>query len=170
MPRSFAFILVCLAIGCEYPRDAGGTFRRVRHDVIRAGVVRNHPWVDLNNDVPTGIEPQLLQRLAELLNAKINWTIGSETMLVEQLEARQLDVVIGGMTNDTPWSDRIGMSQWYVSAIDPIDKKKRKHVWAVMPGESRWLLEIDRFLENHRDEARSLLAEAQGTGPDKESR
>jgi len=165
MIRLLVLLVACISPGCDYPRDASETSRRVQRGVIRAGVVGNPPWVILSANTPSGIEPQLLQTLAESLNAKIEWTIGSETMVIKRLEQRQLDVVVGGLEKDTPWSDRIGMSQWYLLAIDPETNKKSKHVWAVMPGESRWLLEIDRFLQSRRSEASDLLLEAQAWPP-----
>jgi polar amino acid transport system substrate-binding protein len=168
--RHLVFFIACIVVGCDYPRDAADTLRKVQHSVIRAGVVENQPWVNLDQGDPSGIEPRLLQTLAESLGAKIEWTTGSETMLVERLEHRQLDIVIAGLTKDTPWSDRVGISQWYVRAIDPVTEKNRKHVWAVMPGESRWLLEVDKFLQTHRDDARELLAQAQQVLPDEASR
>jgi polar amino acid transport system substrate-binding protein len=165
MLRSLAMLLICVSLGCDYPQDADETFRRVQNGVIRAGVVENRPWVNLDGNAPSGIEPQLVQMLAESLGAQIKWTVASETMLVEQLEERQLDLVIGGLTKEMPWSDRVGVSRWYVSATDPVTEKKRKHVWAVMPGESRWLLEVDRFLQSHRDQASNLVMEAQALQP-----
>jgi polar amino acid transport system substrate-binding protein len=165
MIRLLVPLVACISLGCDYPRDASETSRRVQQGVIRAGVIGNPPWVNLGTNTPSGIEPQLLQILAESLSAKIEWTIGSETMLIKRLEQRQLDVVIGGLDKDTPWSGRIGISQWYLLAIDPVTSKKSKHVWAVMPGESRWLLEIDRFLQSRRSEARDSLLEAQARLP-----
>ena len=63
----------------------------------------------------TGIEARLVRSWATRLGARIEWVEGAETSLIEALRFRQLDLVIGGLTDDTPWRSRVGMSQPFAS-------------------------------------------------------
>src|SRR5918993_2501599 len=98
--RVLIVLIAALALaGCEYPRDPDGTLDRVEGGTLRVGFVVNEPWVQLPGDEPTGIEPDLLRGLARELDARIDWTEGSEEELVGALEEGQLDIVIGGITD-----------------------------------------------------------------------
>ncbi len=100
----------------------------------------------MNGDA-AGVEPNLLSEFAGQRDAKIAWTADAESDLLRALEHRQLDIVIGGLTNSTPWSKHVALTQPYLT----LDGEE--HVMAVPQGENRWLLELDRFLQNHRTEA-----------------
>jgi polar amino acid transport system substrate-binding protein len=112
-------ILLCIACGagagCDLPQDAEGTLERVRGGTMRVGVSHNPPWVRIDGDRIAGIEPALLRLWAERLQARIEWVRASEADLVEALRAGVLDVVAGGLTSDTPWASRLGLSQPYLT-------------------------------------------------------
>ena len=135
---------------CGMPRDPGGTFHRVRNGTMRVGITENPPWVLTRGERPSGIEPRLLQRLAQRLDAQIEWRIGSESALATALRNGELDVVAGGLTDSTPWSSHAGMTLPYVTA------GQDRYVMIVRQGENRWLLELDRFLHDSRAEAARL--------------
>ena len=101
--------------GCQYPRDPDGTLDRLEGGTLRVGFTVNEPWVQLPGDAPTGIEPRLVEDLARELDARIDWTEGSEEELVAALDEGRLDLVVGGMTDKTQWHKKAAMTRPYVT-------------------------------------------------------
>lgn len=81
---------------------------------------------------------------SETINAHPDWTIGSEETLVGMLEAGELDVLVGGFTDQSPWVDRAGVTRGY-TAIDGADG--RSIVFLVRLGENAFLSELETFLD-----------------------
>lgn len=144
--------------GCGIPHDPDGTIARVRGGVIRAGVTEQPPWTRFSGSDVQGVEAELLKELAAGLDARIQWTRASESELFELLEKRKLDVVIGGVISSTPWSHQAAVTQPYAEHVDPDTADIEQHVWAAAPGENRWLLTLDRFLQGRRGQAYALLS------------
>jgi ABC-type amino acid transport substrate-binding protein len=138
----FLAIALGTLAGCGFPHDPDATCERVAGGTLRAGITENPPWTELTGNKPAGHEVDLLERFAERIKARIEWVPGAESRLFEALGRRELDVVIGGITADTPWASHIGMTQPYTR------RDGRDHVMAVPSGENRWLLELDRFLQD----------------------
>jgi ABC-type amino acid transport substrate-binding protein len=133
--------------GCAgIPTDPHGTLSRVSGGELRVGVTERSPWVELpEGGEPQGIEPELVRQFAERLDAEIRWVEGSEQKLVDDLEHGVVDLVIGGIPADTPWSEQAGMSRPYRSATDE-HGQPLEPVMLVPNGENAFLLELDRFL------------------------
>jgi ABC-type amino acid transport substrate-binding protein len=113
---------------------------------LRVGVTERPPWVELpEGEEPQGIEPELVRRFAERVDAEIQWVEGSEQKLVGDLEHGVVDLVIGGIPADSPWSEHAGMSRPYRSATDEHGQPLAP-VMLVPAGENAFLLELDRFL------------------------
>jgi polar amino acid transport system substrate-binding protein len=70
---------------------------------------------------------------------------GAEAELVEALHRRELDVVAAGLQSESPYGKQVALTRSYVEVDDRYGSTK-KHVLAVMPGESALLLSLDRFL------------------------
>jgi polar amino acid transport system substrate-binding protein len=118
-------ILIVLLSGCDFPRDAAGSLDRIRSTgVIRIGFSQREPWVMRVNGEVGGIEPRLIRAWAAKLGARIEWVEGAETVLIDALHHRQLDVVIGGFVDDSPWEKRVGMSQPFAHAAVVIAKPR----------------------------------------------
>jgi polar amino acid transport system substrate-binding protein len=62
-----------------------------------------------------GVEPRILERFAEELDAEIEWFPGTEEELMGALELRELDVVIGGLTSTNPWSKMVTLTHPYLT-------------------------------------------------------
>lgn len=148
--------VVLVLAGCGIPRDPEGTLERIRGGRIRAGISENAPWTALSGGQPDGIEPRLLKELARELDADIEWSQDSEGDLLGALGRRELDVYVGGLTESTPWSDQVALTQPYLA------EGGEEHVMAVPQGENRWLLELDRFLQSRKGEALRLLGAEEG--------
>lgn len=115
----FLALLAALAMaGCNMPADPEHTLESVRGGQMRIGVIDNPPWVVRQAEARTvgGLEAQLMQDFALQLDAEIEWVPGSEAELMTALEHFQLDAVIGGLTDRSPWIKNISFSRPYHSS------------------------------------------------------
>ena len=145
---SAAFFLL---VGCGLPRDADGALDKIRNGTLRVGIAENPPWVIVTGTEVSGIEPQIVAELAGQLNSRVKNVHGSETLLLEGLHRRELDVVIGGFTDDSPWKRDVALTKPYHE-----DRQKRKHVLALPPGENAWLMQVERFLHDNEAKLKAL--------------
>jgi polar amino acid transport system substrate-binding protein len=113
-------VLACvcfpLLVGCNLPYDPEGTLARAQGGTVRVGVYIREPWTRLRDGQPSGLEATLLREFAGELGSTIEWTVGSESELLAALERRELDVVIGGLIDDTPWRQRVGLTGPYLTS------------------------------------------------------
>ena len=175
--HSICVVVACLAGGCDLPRDPEGTTERVDGGVIRVGVMHEPPWAVLGDDgnSVSGIEATLAEQFAAELHARIEWQPAGESRLMALLQDYQLDLVIGGLTESSVWRDHVGLTRPYIQAASRSDSTDATrngpgagHVLAVPPGENRWLLTVEQFLERKRTEASRLL-EASGDRGERET-
>jgi ABC-type amino acid transport substrate-binding protein len=157
MSRRWLLLLTLSALGCDMPRDPQGTFDRVRGGTMRVGVSGDSPWVSHSGGDANGIEAALVKKFADQIGAEIDWQPGGESELFHKLQHGGLDLVIGGLVESTPWSKHVGLTRPYLTTQD------EKHVMAVRQGENRWLLELEKFLYQHRGEAMHMYQQAPQT-------
>ena len=115
MTKKLAIVLALTLAACGVPRDPEGTLARVSDGVMRVGVTEAPPWVELGDASPEGIEVRLVERFAEQIGTEIEWVEGSEEEIFSALEVRELDLVIGGLTAETPWSSEAGITHPYLT-------------------------------------------------------
>src|SRR5436189_5917812 len=109
-----AFLLLNLITSCNnLPRDPNRTLSQLQSRPLRVGVVENYPWVIKTDDEPAGIEVNLVHDFATRQGATVEWIWGSEQQQLEALEHYQLDMVIGGFTDDSPWRKYVGFTSPY---------------------------------------------------------
>lgn len=130
--------------GISIPTDPNGTLDSVTGGELRIGVSPDDGLVDVDGASPTGSLVDLANDFAATLHAEPTWTVGSEETLVGMLEADDLDLVIGGFTEQTPWLDRAGLTRGY-GGIAGADG--RKIVMLVPLGENAFLSDLERFLD-----------------------
>jgi ABC-type amino acid transport substrate-binding protein len=131
---------------CGLPHDSEHTLERVQGHEIRIGAAERSPWVRFDDDTIGGIEPALAKELARSLGARPVFRRGSEGELLEALRHYELDVVVAGLRDDTPWKGRVALTTpYYADSV--------KHVLATPPGENAWLVHVERFLLEHADDA-----------------
>lgn len=141
-------LVAALLAGCSaaLPRDPEGTLDRVTGGVIRIGVSSNPPHTAVTDDgTADGTEAEIMETYADSINAQIEWVPGAESTLMERLDLGEVDVVIGGLTSDTPWSSHAAITRPYAEAIGP-DGKTTKLVIATRVGENALLTSLERFL------------------------
>ena len=120
-PRSglsalIAAVLLAVGVaGCGIPRDPESTLDRVRGGTLRAGITASEPWTILEGGRPGGVEVELVEQFAHELGARVEWVDGSEAELIGALEVRELDLVVGGLTADTPWQAGSAITRSYAT-------------------------------------------------------
>lgn len=87
---------------------------------------------------------------ARSIGADIEWVNKNEETLLKDLEHRNLHVVIAGLTQDTPWKNRVGTTKAYLT------NGQQQHVMAVPPGENAFLFKLEDFLNRHEKEIKEL--------------
>ncbi len=110
------------------------------------GVSHQPPWADVTEDrAPTGIEVELVRDFADSIEADVEWVVGGEGHLIALLERAELDLVIGGITDSSPWGSQAALTTVYTEALGP-DGKPQGHVMAVPLGENAFMVAVERFL------------------------
>jgi len=142
-----AVIALTIVSGCSsVPADPHGTLDRVRGGVLRVGATHHPPWVEAAGiSPPGGDEVDIVTAFANDNDADLEWEVGSEQSLVEALERGDLDLVIGGFTDATPWTERAATTVPYTEATGP-DGSVEKHVMLTRMGENRFLVALETFL------------------------
>ncbi|WP_240747568.1 transporter substrate-binding domain-containing protein, partial [Microbacterium sp. K33] len=110
-----ALAAVALLAGCglSIPTDPDGTLDSVSGGVLRVGTSPDGELVEVSQGDPTGTIVDLVDRFADSIDADTEWTVASEETLVTELEAGDLDLIAGGITPDTPWIDKAGVTRGY---------------------------------------------------------
>lgn len=142
---ALAAVLALAGCGSPYPADPAGTLERVVDGTLRVGASENGEWVDIDGEDVQGTEADLVRDFAARLGADIEWASGTEHVLAEELKHGQLDLVIGGLDDKTPWAQHGGLTRVYTESRDSRGSL-HKHVMLVPLGENAFLLELDRFL------------------------
>ena len=110
---ALAAALAVLAAACNLPRDSDGTLDRVRGGTMRVGFAVDTPWVTDSAPGAGGIEPALVRELARDLGARVEWTRGQQSQLLETLSKRELDLVVGGLDAKSPWKQKLALTRPY---------------------------------------------------------
>jgi polar amino acid transport system substrate-binding protein len=110
-----AVLAALLLTGCGIPRDPESTLERVRGGTLWVGITESEPWTRLEAGQPGGVEVELVRRFATELGARVEWVDGSEADLIAALEVRELDLVVGGLTADTPWQTKAAITRSYAT-------------------------------------------------------
>lgn len=135
-----------LLSGCAaVPADPQGTLERVSGGTLNVGVSPNGDFAFVSGDAVTGSEAALVEAFADTVDADVEWTVGSEEALVRALEREDVDLVIGGLTDATPWADKAGVTRPYGEFTDE-DGKTHKLVMLVPMGENAFLTRLETFL------------------------
>lgn len=143
-----AAMVVLLTAGCQshFPADAQGTLDRASGGTLRVGISENVPFTEVDADgTVTGSEVELMTQYAASIGAEIDWVPAGENVLAASMQAGDLDVVIGGLASDAPWTSQIALTRPYMTTTGP-EGKTVKIVMGVTPGENALLVDLERFL------------------------
>lgn len=135
----------CLSgCGLSIPADPDGTLDSVRGGELRVGVSPDPPLVVETDGVPAGSIVDLVDSFAASVDAQPVWTVATEETLVAMLADGDLDLIAGGITSDTPWLDRAGVSRGFT---DVNGADGRELVMLVPLGENSFLSALERFID-----------------------
>lgn len=137
--------------GLTVPADPDGTLDRVSGGELRAGASPDGDLVKVDGTDVSGPLPDLVEAFADSLDADVVWTVGSEESLVVALEEGELDLAVGGMTDQTPWLDRVAVTRGFPD-LPGVDGDRPTVMFAPL-GENRFLGELERFLDDATAEA-----------------
>lgn len=99
---SILIIFTALVLaGCRYPVNIERPMADMHGGELNVGLSENPPWVINSDQGPAGLEVDIIRALAENMDATINWHWDSEGNLLAALSQYQLDLVIGGLTQDS---------------------------------------------------------------------
>lgn len=106
------YACVLLLVGCgDLPRDPQNSLQKIRQrGRLRVGLVEHDPWVVRTGGEPRGAEVLMVRQLAQDLGVQPEWHWGSEQQHMEALKQYELDLVIGGLSDSTPWSKEVGLT------------------------------------------------------------
>jgi len=105
--------LALAGCGIRIPTDPDGTLDRITGGQLRVGASPSEGLVALDDGAVSGPLPDLVGAFADSRDATVVWTVGSEEDLVDDLENGALDLAIGGMSDDTPWADRVSVTRGF---------------------------------------------------------
>ncbi|WP_431711930.1 transporter substrate-binding domain-containing protein [Glutamicibacter uratoxydans] len=139
--------LMLAVCGCaQLPVDPEGTLEGVRAHTLRVGLSPNPDFVNIQGSDYSGSEVSLVRDFAEHLETEPEFVVAGEETLVKQLETGQLDLVVGGISSKTPWTDQVGLTRAYRETVDALGEDV-KLVILVRPGENAFLSELEYFLD-----------------------
>ena len=122
--------------GCEsYPNDPKNSLEEAKAKKLRVGFIEAPPWIWVEDGEVKGIEAEIVKGFAENINTEVEWIKGTEEELMPLLEAFELHLVVGGLTQSTPWKKHVGLTGPY---------KKEKVVVCNTNGD-----EIPKEIEDH---------------------
>ena len=138
-------LLALLLGGCAgFPRDQNGTTAGIRETgILSVGA-------SFSNTLPTALEERekhLVDRVAARLGARAAWRRGDTHELLEALEEHKLALVAAMVPCDSPFGERVAMSQPY--RVD--GPRHQEYCLAVAPGENELLLLVDQIIADTKD-------------------
>jgi polar amino acid transport system substrate-binding protein len=159
-----AVTTILAASGCTgtIPRDAQGTLERASGGTLYVGATSNAPWTEVTDaGEVSGIEADLVADYAASIDARIEWRTAAVSDLALQMEHDELDLVIAGLTADTPWADRIAPTRPY-RVVRAEDGSTQKRVIGVRPGENALQVSLERHLAEAVGELAAAEPRAEG--------
>lgn len=139
-----------LLAGCAgIPRDPDGTLERVRTGgVLRVGASPSEGLVVVDGDQVTGPQAELAVGFAEAQGARVEWYPGGEEELVAAMEEGELDLIVAGLSDRSPWTDKVALTRPY--ATREVRGEEVKQVLAVPLGENATLAALEAHLDGLR--------------------
>ena len=152
-PLAATFIVSGLVLGgcAAIPADSEGTLDRARNGTLVVGVSEHPPWTSVTNGGVEGTEVDLIRGFADDIDAQIEWHAGPESVLIGSLADGGLDIVIGGLTSDSPWQEEIALTRSY-RAVPAEGGHTEDMVMAIRMGENALMVALERYLAEEHGE------------------
>lgn len=144
-PTGLVIALLAVAgCGVHVPSDPDGTLAEIRGGTLRVGVSLEPGLTASAGEDVSGPLVTLATEFADEIDAEPTWVVSSEESLLRMLQEQELDLLIGGFTVDTPWTDRAGMTRGYT---DIVGADGRELVFLVPLGANDYLMTLESFLD-----------------------
>lgn len=134
-------VLALAGCGLQIP---AGSLERITGGQVRvgiaAGTVPGAP--EAGGGPASGMLVAALEDFAQSRDARLVWSAGGEEHLVDQLEAGELDLAVGDMTDQTPWADRVSVTRGYA-----VDGSEQAYVVLLPLGENALQSALETFLD-----------------------
>lgn len=141
-------LLICVVAGCSWPRDTSGSLDAAAGGTLRVGVSVNPPFTtDEKGDIG-GSEATLIRGYARSIGAVVRWQVGPESVLADEMRNGGLDVIIGGLTSKSPWTDKMALTRPY-RTVTARDGRSVKMVMGAPLGENALLVSLEKYLAGH---------------------
>jgi hypothetical protein len=129
-----------------------GSLERITSGTLRVGLSVNPPWTEVDpSGEPNGSEVDLVDGFARHVEASVDFEVHGESRLVELMDLGELDLLIGGLTEDSPWIDTMALTRPYANVPAP-DGGIQKMVIGVRAGENALLVALERYLAERAGE------------------
>lgn len=151
-PAMLLLVAAMTLVGCRYPTDAEHSLERIRGGVMKVGLTENPPWVIRNADGPAGVEVEIIGRLAEQLDADVQWYWDNESALLQALKAHQLDLVAGGLTKSSRLSKFAAPTKPYFQSRYTVGVPEAGELPASLSGQKVALHPVNHYNEALTDE------------------
>ena len=104
LSRMLGALVLAGAVGCaELPKDAEGTLDRVRAEgLFRVGIVASGADPGQRHQ-----QHQMIRGVVAATAARAAISMGPSERLLVQLEQGEIDLVLGALAPDSPWSKRV---------------------------------------------------------------
>lgn len=136
--------LLLLVAGCDLPKDPDGTLERVSGGALRVGVVPG-------NDRAAAEDRRIVDALAQALRSRPVFQHADAHQLFHELEQGRLDLIVGGLPTNTPFSKNAGLTRKAGPLMRPGSSQDR--VLALPAGENGFLLAVNRAIEQAKSGA-----------------
>lgn len=141
-------VAVAALAGCgiRIPSDPDGTLDRVTGATLRAGASPDGSLVTVagDDDDVSGPLADLIEGFAAAHDADVVWTVGSEETLVTGIEDGALDLAIGGVTDASPWADRVALTRGY----EGVPGSRGRSISILLPmGENALQSALEQYLD-----------------------
>lgn len=143
-------LAAALTAACSgpFPRDVDGSLDRISGGTVRVGVSENPPWTMVADDGEvSGREADLVAGFARSVDARVEWMPGAESELVMAVKRGDLDVLVGGLTADSPWEKEVALTRPHTEEVTP-DGDAEQRVMATPLGENALLVALETYLSH----------------------
>lgn len=140
LTRTKLLTSIALAVslaGCDLPRDPEDTTATVRGGTLIVGVSTDEEPSDPK-------ERAAIERLAERLDAKVEYRSDEIHRQVEALKEGEIQLLAGHIPETTPFASEIGTTA-PVSSME-LGGERVKTVFALRKGENRFLVETEKAM------------------------
>ena len=133
--------------GCGIPKDPDGTLdAAVERGILTVGASHSKPVLVVDGDEVSGPEAELIEAFAAAHAMTVEWVPGGEEKLVRMLEHGDVDLVVGGLTDKSPWESKMGLTRPWAEDTDEYGEPIKRVVGAPL-GENALISALERFFD-----------------------